>query len=177
RSVLGMHVAMGGPFRTAAPYEIVGVVKDARYFTMRDASEPMMFVPAWRRFVGQTELLIRTSGPAPHLAAEVRRQIHNIDPMIPLLNLRTLEHDVDESILTERLVATLSGFFGILALLLSAVGLYGVVAYTVTRRTREIGIRITIGAERKSVLWLVFKDVVTMILIGTVIGVFAAFMA
>ena len=84
---------------------------------------------------------------------------------------------MNESILVERLVATLSGFFGILALLLSAVGLYGVVAYTVTRRTREIGIRIAIGAARGSVLWLVFRDVITMVFIGAAIGTLAAFMA
>jgi ABC-type antimicrobial peptide transport system permease subunit len=84
---------------------------------------------------------------------------------------------VDESILVERLVATLSGLFGVLALLLSAVGLYGVIAYTVTRRTREIGIRIAIGAPRSSVLWLVLRDVITMVFIGAVIGALAAFMA
>lgn len=177
RSAIGMHVSIGGPFQTSNPYEIVGVVKDARYFTMRDAAEPMMFTPVWRRFAAQTELVIRTSGPAPQLAAELRRRIHEIDPVIPLLNIRTLEHDVDESILVERLIATLSGFFGVLALLLSAVGLYGVVAYTVTRRTREIGIRVAIGAQRKSVLWLVFKDVIVMVLIGAGIGAVAAFFA
>ncbi len=97
--------------------------------------------------------------------------------MIPLLNIRTLEQDVNESILVERLVATLSGFFGALAMLLSAVGLYGLVAYTVTRRTREIGIRIAIGAERKAVVWLVFKDVLMMVFIGSAIGALAAFTA
>ncbi len=172
-SALGMHVSLGG----STPYEIVGVVKDARYFSMREATEPMLFVPVWRRFAAQTELLIRTSGPTPQLTAEVRSEIHKLDPVIPLLNMRTLEHDVNESILVERLVATLSGIFGVLALLLSAVGLYGVVAYTVTRRTREIGIRIAIGAERKSVLWLIFKDVLLMVSIGAVIGALAAFMA
>lgn len=177
RSAIGMHVSMGGPFQTNNPYEIVGVVKDARYFTMRDAVEPMMFLPVWRRFAAQTELLIRTSGPVTPLAGELRREIHQLDPVIPLLNMRTLEHDVDESILVERLVATLSGFFGVLALLLSAVGLYGVVAYTVTRRTREIGIRIAIGAERRSVLWLIFKDVIMMVFIGAGIGAVAAFFA
>ena len=82
-----------------------------------------------------------------------------LDPVIPLLSVRTLEHDVNENILVEGLVATLSGFFGLLALLLSAVGLYGVVAYTVTRRTREIGIRIAVGANRRSVIGLIVWDV------------------
>jgi ABC-type antimicrobial peptide transport system permease subunit len=168
---------MGGPFRTNSPYEIVGVVKDARYFTMRGGAEPTMFVPVWRRFVGQTEVLIRTSGPTPQLASEVRREIQKLNPVVPLLNLRTLEHDVDENILVERLVATLSGLFGFLAVLLSALGMYGVIAYTVTRRTREIGIRIAIGAERASVLWLVLEDALFMVLVGGVIGAFGALLA
>ncbi len=175
RSAIGMHVAMGGPFHSS--YEIVGVVKDARYFSVRNAAEPMMFIPVWRRFAEQRELVIRTAGSAPQLTTSVRRAIHELDPVIPLLNIRTLEHDVDESILVERLIATLSGFFGVLALLLSAVGLYGVVAYTVTRRTREIGIRIAVGASRGSVLGLVFRDVIAMILIGAIIGTLAAFVA
>jgi predicted permease len=175
RSAIGMHVAMGGPFRSS--YEIVGVVKDARYFSIRDAADPMMFIPVWRRFAAQRELVIRASGPAPRLSTLLRKQIHGLDPAIPLLNMRTLEHDVNESILMERLVATLSGFFGVLALLLSAVGLYGVVAYTVTRRTREIGIRIAVGANRGSVLRLVFQDVIAMVFIGAAVGALAAFAA
>jgi predicted permease len=175
RSAIGMHVAMEGPFRSS--YEIVGVVKDARYSSLRNAADPMMSIPVWRRFAAQRDLVIRTSGSATQLSALLRREIHDLDPVIPLLSVRTLEHDVDESILVERLIATLSEFFGLLALLLSAVGLYGVVAYTVTRRTREIGIRIAVGAARGSVLWLVFQDVILMVFIGAVIGMVTAFIA
>jgi predicted permease len=177
RSALGMHVSLSGPFRTSSPYEIVGIVKDARYVTMRDAAEPMMFVPIWRRFAAQTDLLVRTSGPVPQLSLELRREVHKLDPVIPILNIRLMKHDVDESILAERLIATLSGFFGVLALMLSAIGLYGVVAYSVTRRTREIGIRIALGADRNAVLWLILKDGLLMIVIGAGIGAFAAFIS
>ncbi|MGI9072871.1 MAG: FtsX-like permease family protein [Bryobacteraceae bacterium] len=165
---------MGGPFRSS--YEIVVVVKDARYFGLRSATEPMMFIPVWREFAEQRALVIRTAGSASQLTALQRRKTHELDPVIPLLNIHTLEQDVDQSILVERLVATLSGFFGLLALLLSAVGLYGVVAYTVTRRTREIGIRMAIGAGRGSVLSIVFGDVILMVIIGALIGTAAAFM-
>ena len=175
RSAIGMHVTMSEPFRST--YEIVGVVKDVRYVSLRGAAEPMMFIPVWRRFAAQRELVIRTADSESQLSTMLRRAIHDLDPVIPLLNLRTLEHDVDENILVERLVATLSGFFGLLALLLSAAGLYGVVAYTVTRRTREIGIRIAVGAARGSVLWLVFRDVMFMVFVGAAIGVLAAFIA
>ncbi len=174
-SAMGMHVSMSGPFRSSS-YEIVAIVKDARYFGLRSAAEPMMFVPIWRRFAAQTELVIRTTGSATQLSDLLRREVHQLDPVIPLLNIHPFEQDLDQSILVERLVATLSGFFALLALLLSAVGLYGVVAYTVTRRTREIGIRIAIGAPRKSVLSLVFSDVIAMILLGALIGTAAAFL-
>jgi predicted permease len=177
RLAVGMRVAMGGPFRSDKAYEIVGVVKDARYASIRNAAEPTMFIPVLRRFAEQRELMIRTAGSVPQFATLLQREIHALDPVIPLQNIRTLEHDVDESILVERLVATLSGLFGVLALLLSAVGLYGVIAYTVTRRTREIGIRIAIGARRSSVLWLVLRDVISMVFIGALIGTLAAFMA
>jgi ABC-type antimicrobial peptide transport system permease subunit len=169
-----MHVSLEGPFRSS--YEIVGIVKDARYFGLRDGAEPMMFVPVWRRFAEQRALVIRTSGSASNLGALLRREVHQLDPAIPLLNVHSLEQDVDQSILVERLVATLSGFFGLLELLLSAVGLYGVVSYTVTRRTREIGVRIALGAARRSILLLIVADVITMLFLGALIGIAAAFL-
>ncbi len=175
RSPIGMHVATEAPFRSV--YEIVGVVKDARYSSVRNAAEPMIFLPVWRRFAGQRELVIRTSESAAQLSGLLRHEIHDLDPAIPLLNLRTMEHDLNESILVERLVATLSGFFAVLALLLSGIGLYGVVAYTVTRRTREIGIRIAVGASRGSVVWLVFREVILMVFAGGIIGIVIAFAA
>lgn len=175
RSPIGMHVAMSGPFSSS--YEIVGVVQDAHYASLRRSAEPMLFIPVWRRFAEQRELVIRTAGPTPQLADSLRRIVHELDPVVPLLNVHTLERDVNQSILTERLVAALSEFFGIVALLLSAVGLYGVVAYTVTRRTREIGIRIALGATRRSVLRLVFRDVLIMIFSGALIGTALAVLA
>lgn len=174
-SAIGMHITMDWPFRST--YEVVGVVKDARYSDLRSAAEPMMFIPVWRRFAEKRELVIRTSDSASQVSDLLRREIHDLDPVIPLLGIHTLEHDVDENILVERLVATLSCFFGLLALLLCAVGLYGVVAYSVTRRTREIGIRIAVGAARGSVLWLVFRDVILMVTVGATLGILTAFLA
>jgi ABC-type antimicrobial peptide transport system permease subunit len=137
----------------------------------------MMFIPVWRNFAEQRELVIRSAKPESQITALLRREIHGLDPVIPLLNVHTLEQDVDQSILVERLVTTLSGFFAVVALLLSVVGLYGVIAYTVARRTREIGIRMAIGASRASVVWLVFGDVVSMVIGGAIFGTVLAFMA
>lgn len=175
RSGLGTHVTMGGPFRSS--YEIVGVTKDARYLDLHGVAEPMMFIPVWRRFAEQRELVIRTARSAQQIAGPLRREIHELDPVIPLLNVHTLEQDFEQFILVERLVTTLSGFFAVVALLLSIVGLYGVIAYTVTRRTREIGIRMAVGASRTSVVWLVFEDVISMVIGGTIFGTVLAFMA
>ena len=107
------------------------------------------------------------------LPALLRREITTLDPAIPLLKVDTLERNVDQAILVERLVAALSTFFAIAALFLTAIGLYGVTAYTVTRRTPEIGVRIAVGAPRSFILWLIFRDTLSMILAGAMIGVAA----
>ena len=104
----------------------------------------------------------------------VRRQANAIDSAIPILRTRTMEQNVDSNILQERLVATLAGFFGLLALLLAAVGLYGVMAHSVARRTREIGIRMALGAAGRAVLWMVLRDALVMVTVGAAIGIPAA---
>ncbi len=174
RVALGLHVAMGEKYQPQKAYEIVGVVKDAYYRNLRNKIEPMMFIPIWRVSAQDSALVIRTTGSTPQLTALLRREIAALDPVIPLLNIRTLEHDVDQEILNERLIATLSGFFGALALLLSAVGLYGVISYAVTQRTREIGIRVALGAQRGSVLRMVFRGAAALVVTGAVIGVAVA---
>lgn len=137
----------------------------------------MMFIPIWRRSAGGMSLVLRTTGDTAGLTLALRREIAAIDPVVPLLNVRSLATNVDQSIYAERLIATLSGSFGALALLISAVGTYGVILYAVTRRTREIGIRVALGAQRGSVLWLFFRDATAMVLIGTVIGTAASIAA
>jgi ABC-type antimicrobial peptide transport system permease subunit len=158
-------------------YEVVGVVKDARYFSLRDPAPAMVFVPVWRRFAFGRHLVIRSSDSAMQIETALRRELRNLDPVIPLLGVRTLAHDVDENILVERMVASLSAMFGALALVMCAVGLYGVVAYNVTCRTREIGIRIAVGSTPRSVVWLIVHEVITIVLAGTGLGALAAFLA
>src|SRR5207248_1866634 len=123
-------------FDMARSFEIVGVVKDSRYFDLRKQVERMIYVPIWRLSARFSTLCIRTNGSPESLASAVRREMGQIDAAIPVLGIATLEDQFDNSIAQERTVTTLCGFFGTVALLLAAIGLYGVMAYTVTRRYR-----------------------------------------
>jgi ABC-type antimicrobial peptide transport system permease subunit len=117
---------------------------------------------------------VGTSAQNSRLTNAIRRAITAIDPAVPLLSTRTIEQEIDNNILVDQLLTTLSGFFGVLALLLSAVGLYGVISYAVTRRTREFGLRMALGAERSSVIGLVARYTAVLVLSGAAIGVPAA---
>ncbi len=113
----------------------------------------------------------RTAGDPKTVFASVRREVNNLDPALPVTGLRTMEDQIDESLSTQRAMAGLSAFFGILATLLAAIGLYGVMAYTVTRRTREIGIRLALGADRFSLLKLVLREVAILTVAGVLIAI------
>jgi ABC-type antimicrobial peptide transport system permease subunit len=120
-------------------------------------------------------LAVRSRVPPKTLVAAIRREVSNLDAAIPLLQTLTLEEQFDNNISQERMVATLCGFFGGLALLLAAIGLYGVMAQSVARRVREIGIRMALGARPSTVLWLVLRESALLIGIGALIGLPAAF--
>ena len=150
-------------------------MKDTKYFSVREAVGSMAYLPVWRMGAGGRVLCIRSTGRAESLIGAIRREIANIDPAIPVLQALTLEDQFDNTISQERTVTTLCGFFGMVAVLLAAIGLYGVMAHAVTRRYREIGIRMALGAQRSAVLWLVLGETAWMIGIGAVIGLPAAF--
>ena len=174
RSPLGRRVSMTETFDAARAYEVVGVVRDVRYFGLRENPEPMIYVPVWRGLTSSLTLAIRTRGEVAGLAQSIRSVLAGIDVAVPLRDLKTGEEQIDSDIVQDRLVATLASLFGGLALLLAAIGLYGVLAYLAARRTREIGIRLALGAGRSSVLWLVARDAVVMVGIGAAIGLGAA---
>src|SRR6185437_686475 len=113
---------------------------------------------------------VRVRGTPEGALRSLRAIVHNADPALPMTNFRTVDEQVSRSLNTEHLLATLSGSFGMLALLLSLVGLYGVMSFVVTQRTREIGIRLALGARRSSTVWLVLRDALVMIAAGIVIG-------
>ena len=172
---IGKRFSRGEKFDLANAFEIIGVVRDANYFNLREAVESMIYLPVWRLNASDKTLCVRTNGPPESLGNAIRREIASIDPAIPVLQTLTLEDQFDNTISQERTVTSLSSFFGALAVLLAAIGLYGVMAHSVTQRYREIGIRMALGAQRKRVLWLVLRDTAWMIGIGSLIGLPAAF--
>jgi predicted permease len=172
---IGRHFTRGKTFDMANSFEIVGVVKNSNYFDLRKAVEPMVYLPAWRLRAGSNTLCVRTTADSETLASAIRHEVSMLDAAVPVLQTFTLEQQFDNNISQERTVTTLCGFFGLLAVLLAAVGLYGVMAHSVTRRYREIGIRMALGAERSVVMWMVLRETAWMIAIGALIGLPAAF--
>lgn len=170
-SPIGRRLSLTEKYDPSRAYEVVGVVKDARYFGLREETEPMVYMPTWRSRMNSKSLCVRTSADVGAMTEAIRRVVRGIDPAIPLISARTMEQQVNADIVQERLMATLVGFFGALALLLACIGLYGVIAYLVTRRTREIGIRLALGASRGSVLRLVLGDAMLLVGIGAALGV------
>jgi predicted permease len=175
RSAIGGQFSTGEKRNAARMYEIVGVVSDARYFDMRKAVEPMIYQPAYREreSVGGT-LCVRTTGDPNQIVQSIRNRVREIESAVAVTDTRTMEDNVNRNLLQERFVAMLGGFFGAVALLLAAIGLYGVMSHAVTRRTREIGIRIALGAEDREVLLMVVRDAMVMVVVGTIAGIMAA---
>jgi ABC-type antimicrobial peptide transport system permease subunit len=114
------------------------------------------------------------AGPVESVVADLRNIVRDLDPLVPIYDVKTLEAHLDESTTGERFMASLTTFFGAVATLMAAVGLYGVLAFSVARRTREIGIRMALGAEKTRVLWMIMKDTLTLTLAGVVIGLLGA---
>jgi predicted permease len=172
RNPIGLHLGFGSDPGTKTDMEVIGVVKDVKYENLRNAIPVQALIPylAGRHFGGMT-VYLRTSLDPKQLMSAVRRKVQRIDPNVPVYAMRTTEEQIDLSLRTERLVASLSTVFGFLATLLAIIGLYGVMAYTVARRTREIGIRMALGALGGNVIWMVMKEVLILIAAGVVTGI------
>jgi predicted permease len=170
-NVLGKHVSFPGQ-RVTAEYEVVGVVRDARYESLRKAAEPMVYIPIEQALdpIGDVILSIRAGGGATQVLPAIRQRLQATVPGGFLSNIVTLEQQADETLLQERLVSILASVFGGLALFLAAIGLYGTMSFSVIARTREIGIRMAVGAQRSALLWLVLRGTLAVVAIGLVLA-------
>jgi predicted permease len=176
RSPIGQHVGIGSDPGTKTDIEIIGMVRNTKYETMRDEIPRQVFFPYlqndWAR--GMTAYVRSDLGSA-QVFPELRSAVRKLDPSLPVYLMKTEERQRDDSLAVERLAATLSTAFGVVATVLAAIGLYGVMAFLVARRTREIGIRIALGALTGDVLWLVMREVLLLVAVGALIGLPAAF--
>ena len=174
-NAIGRHVGFGSDPGTKTDMEIIGVIKDIKYTNLRDEIPIQMFIPyLGSRFVAGMTVYLRTSLDPVQMAAAVRAGARQIDPNVPVYGMRTVQQQISNSLLIERLIASLSSVFGALATLLATIGLYGVMAYTVARRTREIGIRMALGAFQGDVIWMVMREVIVLVAIGIAVGFGAA---
>jgi predicted permease len=166
---LGVRIGQGAGPDARPDTEIVGVVSDFSYRGIREESEQAYF-PFFDGEGPSGSFYVRVRGTPAAALNQLRSIVRKVNPTLPLTDFRTVNEQVDRSLTTEHMLATLSGGFGALALLLSLVGLYGVMSFVVTQRTREIGIRLALGAKRSSTIWLVLRDALAMILLGIGIG-------
>jgi len=173
---LGRHIGMGIDPGTKLDIQIVGVVGDTKYESMRDEIPYEVYVPsAQKGFATGGTMYVRTPGDSTRAFDTLRAAVRSVDSSVPMYDIRTLDHQMEISLLTERLLAALSTVFGCLATLLAALGLYGVMAFMVSRRTREIGIRMALGAGQGSVVWMVLRETLTLAGIGMGIGLAGAY--
>jgi len=154
--------------------EIVGVVNDARYAAHDSAHAPFVFFPLDQHYIGYLSLLIRTAGDPAGLAPSLRKNLLGPDPRLRVFEVDTVAGAMDKSLWQVRWEASLLAAFGILALLIAAIGLYGVIAFTVKQRTHEIGIRVALGANKLNVVRLVLGDALRLTLFGLALGLAAS---
>jgi len=180
RKFFGGDNPIGKRFGTArsgsnSQIEIVGVIGDAKYGDLREQPRPMFYLPLFQNLEERLYYVhVRMAGNPAAVIAAVRREIQAMDPDISVYNVQTINEVIDSLLQHDRMFAVLASVFGILALLLTAIGIYGVVAYQITRRTGEVGIRMALGAQRGNVLWMFMRETLLVLAAGAAIGLPAA---
>jgi predicted permease len=177
RACFGSESPVGKRFRWSFKevwdVEVIGVVKDARYDRLRGNVPATAYVPYTQRpfpWLEKMSFEVRIAGSPANAIARIRRTVAEIDPMLPMTNVKTQEAQIDDSLVQEHLFASLVSLFSAITLALACVGLYGSVAYAVTRRTRELGVRMALGANRITILRMLLGQVALTVGIGLVLG-------
>jgi predicted permease len=178
-SPLGRRFRIQNGALQGIPIEVIGVSKDAKYYNLREQTPRTYYLSIFQRphAVLAGTMLLRSLADPVSAAAAIQRAVRELDPQTQLVNLRTMSDVVDRSLMQERFVAQLGGFFSLFALLLASIGLYGVMSYATAHRTREIGIRMALGARALDVIRLVLRETMLLVGVGVVIGLGAAFAA
>jgi predicted permease len=158
-----------GP-KNAGDIEVIGIVKDVKYNSLEESQQPGDYLPYTQNVRYLNDFEVRYTGDPLTVVAAIRRTIHDVDPRLPISDVITLEQQVKRSITNQRLVAQLSAFFGLLAVLLACIGIYGVMSYMVMRRANDIGIRMALGADCYHVRWQVMHEVLMLVAVGIAIG-------
>ena len=173
---IGKRISLNDDPKALLDMEIIGVVKDAKYVSLREKPRRHFYAPlAQEPHLFDMTLQVRTANDPQSISDLVRGQVHDLDPNLPLYATTTLEIQIDNSLTEERLLSWLSSLFAMLATLLATVGLSGVVAFSVARRTREIGVRMALGAQRRDILFLAMSQMIPAVGLGLAVGLAAAY--
>jgi predicted permease len=164
----------GSSVENNSQVEIVGIVRDAKYSSVREPAPPTMYVPYMQTRAGGVMIAVRTAGPPAGITSSVREAVRQVDPNLPMMDVSTQIEQVERRFAQEKVFAQAYTLFGGLALLLAAIGLFGLMSYSVSRRTNEIGIRMALGAQRQDVLRLVMRESMILVVAGIVAGVLIA---
>lgn len=173
---LGQRLSLNGE---EGPFlEIVGVARDNKYKNLEERPTPMLYQPILQTpYQQRLNMIVRTTDDPQNMLGTITSQVRQLDPKLPLVDVQTVAQQVNQAMLPAKVAAWFLGLFGLLALALAAIGLYGVIGYSVSQRTHEIGIRMTLGAQPRDVLFMILREGMTLVLIAIVLGLSLAFVA
>jgi predicted permease len=168
-SPIGQHY--GRDPHNPGDIEVIGVAKDVKYNSLDEAPQPGDYLPYSQNVRYLNDFEVRYAGDSVAMVTAIRQSIHDVDSSLPISDVITLHEQVARSVTKQRRVAQLSSFFGVLAVFLSCIGIYGLISYIVSRRTNEIGVRMALGAARSQVLWMIMRESLWLVALGILIGV------